>query len=246
MTSLFTYLSDLTCSPNQCLIVGDFNFPDICWSSLTGSSVLSNSFCEFIFDCNLTQHVMEPTHVKGNILDLVLSSDRVNVDGLNIFRSVFIHSDHFIVSFSCHCDIFPSVSCKSSYVFDFSKADLTVFVLSVCFESNDIEFIWCKIKSFIFEAMSLYVPKVRKRSHQGPKWFDSGIRHHLKCLRTLHWKYNSHPTPLILSKLKSSEHQLQLKMVSLKSDYEAKLITLRTRLKTGTKFSVFSEKHQKH
>ena len=36
LTSLFTYLSDLTCSPNQCLIVGDFNFPDICWSSLTG------------------------------------------------------------------------------------------------------------------------------------------------------------------------------------------------------------------
>ena len=50
-------------------------------------------------------------------------SDRVNVDGLNIFRTVFIHSDHFIVSFSCHCDIFPSVSCKSSYVFDFSSAD---------------------------------------------------------------------------------------------------------------------------
>ena len=55
----------------------------------------------FLTVCNLTQHVMEPTytHVKGNILDLVLSSDRVNVDGLNIFRSVFIHSDHFI---GCH------------------------------------------------------------------------------------------------------------------------------------------------
>ena len=72
--------------------------------------------------------------------------------------------------------------------------------------------------------MSLYVPKVRKRTHQGPKWFDSGIRYHLKCLRTLHRKYNSHPTLLILSKLKSSEHQLQLKMVSSKSEYEAKLI----------------------
>ena len=84
---------------------------------------------------------------------------------------------------------------------------------------------WPKIKSFIFEAISLYVPKVRKRTHQGPKWFDSGIRHHLKCLHILHRKYNSHPTPLILSKLKSSEHQLQLKMVSSKSEYEAKLIT---------------------
>jgi len=48
----------------------DFNFPDINWSSLIGSSLSSNTFCEFIFDCNLTQHVMQPTHIKGNILIL--------------------------------------------------------------------------------------------------------------------------------------------------------------------------------
>ena len=65
----------------------------------------------------------------GNIPDLVLSSDRVNVDGLNIFRSVFIHSDHFIVSFSCHCDIFPFVSCKYNLSLIFLKLILTIFVL---------------------------------------------------------------------------------------------------------------------
>ena len=36
--------------------------------SLSGTSSLSNSFCEFIFDYNLTQHVMEPTHIMGNIV----------------------------------------------------------------------------------------------------------------------------------------------------------------------------------
>ena len=96
LTSLFTYLSDLTCSPNQCLIVGDFN-PDICWSSLMVVLCCPIVSVSLFFDCNLTQHVMEPTHFNGNILDLVLYSDRVNVDGLNIFRSVLIHSDHLLL-----------------------------------------------------------------------------------------------------------------------------------------------------
>ena len=61
----------------------------------------------------------------------------------------------------------------------FIKLILTLFVLictylldvdfSVCFDSNDIEFIWCKIKSSILEAMSLYVPKVLKRDPSRPK-----------------------------------------------------------------------------
>ena len=50
LSLLLSYLTDLISSFKQCIFVGDFNFPDINWSSLTP---LSNSFCEFIFDCNL-------------------------------------------------------------------------------------------------------------------------------------------------------------------------------------------------
>ena len=46
------YLSDIVCSFSNCIIVGDFNFPDVCWSSLSGTSSLSNHFCEFVFDHN--------------------------------------------------------------------------------------------------------------------------------------------------------------------------------------------------
>ena len=69
--SLTEYLAVLQSSYDHCICVGDFNFPDIDWLSLSGSSFLSNFFCDFIFDCNLTQHVTQPTHVKGNILDLI-------------------------------------------------------------------------------------------------------------------------------------------------------------------------------
>ena len=56
------------------ILVGDYNMPDICWSSLTGTSTFSNSFCDFVFEMSLSQLVMEATHIKGNILDLVLTN----------------------------------------------------------------------------------------------------------------------------------------------------------------------------
>ena len=86
--SVVQYLSDFVCSFSNCIIVGDFNFPDICWSSLSGTSSLSNHFCEFVFDHNLTQHVTNPTHIMGNILDLVLTSASVSTIDLSVTPSV--------------------------------------------------------------------------------------------------------------------------------------------------------------
>ena len=116
--------TDLISSFKQCIFVGDFNFPDINWSSLTGSSPLSNSFCEFIFDCNLTQHVMSPTHVKGNILDLILTSPDIDVANLFVHpSSIPLFSDHFIISFSPLFNLTTNVRSKSCYVFDYSRTD---------------------------------------------------------------------------------------------------------------------------
>ena len=173
---------------------------------------------------------MEPTHIMGNILDLVITSAGINIVDLSITPSVqHIFSDHFIVSFIPLCNIIPTLTCKPRYVFDFPKADLDSLCsylldvdFSVCFQSNDIEFIWFSIKSFIYDAMLLYIPKVRLRSRQGPKWFDSNIRHHLNCLRTLRRKYNFHPTSLRLLKIKV---QLQSRISSAKSVFETNLLT---------------------
>ena len=65
-----------------------FNFPDVCWSSLSRTSSLSNHFCEFVFDHNLTQHVTNPTHIMGNILDLVLTSAGISIIDLSVTPSL--------------------------------------------------------------------------------------------------------------------------------------------------------------
>ena len=89
-----------------------------------GSSSLSNLFCEFVFDCNLTQHVTEPTHIRGNILDLVLTSPSVILDQFSINSSAdAILSDHFLIYLLSLCSIPSSIKSKPGYVYDFSKAN---------------------------------------------------------------------------------------------------------------------------
>ena len=121
VSSLVSYLTDIVSSFDKCILVGDFNFPDIDWSSLTGNSVSSNCFCEFVFDCNLTQHVMGATHVKGNILDLIITSPNIVIDEVTILSSHF--SDHFIVSFIPLCSTSSVGKSTPGYAFDFTKAD---------------------------------------------------------------------------------------------------------------------------
>ena len=66
-SNLLSYLCSFVTNYSNFIIWGDFNFPDINWSSLVGSSLLSNLFCDFAFQFNLVQHVSQSTHIHGNI-----------------------------------------------------------------------------------------------------------------------------------------------------------------------------------
>ena len=73
-TDLSNYLSTISAQSNPVFLLGDFNLPDINWDTLTGTSTISNNFCDCAFKSNLTQLVESPTHTGGNILDLVLTN----------------------------------------------------------------------------------------------------------------------------------------------------------------------------
>ena len=69
------------------------------------------------FFYNLSQNVNQPTHVKGNILDLITSSSDINIVKLSIKpRSQFLHSDHYVTSFSLQCTLISHVKSKPGYV----------------------------------------------------------------------------------------------------------------------------------
>ena len=100
------------------------------------------------------------------------------------------------------------------------------YLILICavFESTNIEFIWFFIKSVIYQAMSLYIPKMMVKRRQDPVWFNSEIRHHLKHLRTMKRRFRFHATPPLESKIHQLDDFLQQKLILAKSNYETRLI----------------------
>ena len=130
VSTLVNFFSDLVSTFSKCTFVGDFNFPHIDWSVLTGNTITSSCFCDFVFNCNLTQHVIEPTHVKGNILDLILTSPSVVVNSLIDPRSLFSSSDHLTISFDLLCKVLQLLYLSHVTVLIFVKRTMKILTHS--------------------------------------------------------------------------------------------------------------------
>ena len=228
--SLISYFTTLANTDDSFVLLGDFNLPDTSWSSLSGASINSNFFCDFVFQYNLFQMIESPTHIQGNVLDLILTNDLELVTDLVILphQSQVISSDHLMITFSISSYSQPSF-CNPPI--DFPKANfsgLCDYLLScdfsMCFESNDIEFVWSSLKFTILYGMKLFIPKVRLRSHQRPKWVTSNIQHDLNRFRTLKRKCKLHSTLQNLSRLYSTESMLREKLKQAKYTYETTLV----------------------
>ena len=78
-------------SRGECLIMGDFNQPDIRWNYLDNSNERAK-FLLLVQNCFLAQHVLEPTR-GDNVLDLFLSSNKELVDKVTVVEPLET-SDH--------------------------------------------------------------------------------------------------------------------------------------------------------
>ena len=206
------------------VLLGDFNFNDINWESLYGNSPVSTKFCEIIFDLNLCQLVSEPAHIHGNILDLVLTNNPDNIVDLIVHSKppFSISSDHFVITFRIYSRTVHSTCKVGSRLRNFSRGDfeglchyLSNSNFTPCYQTNDIEFVWSFISTTIKNAMDHFIPfTIVHQAHQ-PKWFNSSIRHRIKCLNTLRRKCNKHPTATIRTKIEESEKLLQAEISKL-------------------------------
>ena len=74
------------------------------------------------------------------------------------------------------------------------------------------------------DAMQLFIHIVKIHLHQHPIWFNSEIRHSIKCLRTLRCCYKCHPTQHTSNTIDSFEKVLQDKIAAAKQIFESDLI----------------------
>ena len=180
------------------------------------------------------QQVDHPTHIHGSILDLIITSSENSVSDINLsleFNQT-IKSDHYLISFKLHqTSPTPSSSKDPVYVFDYHKGDyegLNDFLIStdfsICYQSNNVEFIWLFIKSTLCNAMREFIPLIKQNAAYHPKYFTPSIRHQVNCVRSLKKKYYKSPTNANLTRLNNIEKLLANQISSAKSEYESKLI----------------------
>ena len=191
-SDLVHLLKSLSQKEKNLIVVGDFNLPEICWSSLSGNSLLSNIFCDFVFEYNLSQLIKCPTHVKGNTLDLLLTNNENLVSQLTVNSTPALQlSDHYNICF--HIAKYSLTPRRKPIlsVFDYSKADyegLCNYLLDVdysaCLQSNSIEYVWNYLKNIILTGMNKFIPKRKLKYKQHPHWYNSEIFHTINRLRS--------------------------------------------------------------
>ena len=225
-SSLLSYLSTLFSSDEHVIVVGDFNCPDLQWSTLSSTSPLSSALCEFVFDNNIYQAVEFPTHKMGNVLDLVFTNSVDLISNVSISSDCCL-SDHFPIVLSINQPSHKPAH-FSHTVLDYSRANfsgmcdfLGKYDFSMLYQSSNVEFIWSALKSAISTAVSLFTPMRVIHNGSHPAWFNSGIRHKINQLNTLRRKKSSSSC---LSKITVLEAQLRDNIISAKSQYESELV----------------------
>ena len=91
--------------------------------------------------------------------------------------------------------------------------------------SNKVEdYCWSIIKSTVLDSTTLFIPKIKVKPNNLPKYFTPNIKHQLNCIRTLRKKKLRSPTDYNTSRLLETELRLSRDIAQAKSNYESKLI----------------------
>ena len=233
-TDLCNCLTSLFPSNGSVIVCGDFNLPNINWSTCNSIHCSKDScsgiFLDFYYTFGMHQLVTEPTRLD-NILDLVLCSDFGCV--LNT-RSVtpFSTSDHSSVRFDVVCKTPPRYQTFS--VYDFQHADWN----GIKSYLNNIDFfdlLHCdmppagNIDAFynvIYAVIDLYVPvkrtSISARTHAAK--YPIGIRRKLRK-KAVAWSiYRSLRTPESMTSYKKKASECKSAIYACELHRENQLI----------------------
>ena len=160
------------------LFIGDFNLPGIDWEAGTAYA-RGRGLLEAAAEAGAEQMVTFPTHVKGNVLDLVIT---------NCPGSILSISDAGRLGKSDHCCLLIETTVRFGKNIskttrqDWRKAD-TVALKNYLKETDwetllgqlNTEEAWAKFKEVVTEAVNKYVPLSTCRAAGTPPWLNREI-----------------------------------------------------------------------
>lgn len=177
-------------------IFGDFNVVNVNWQipvSLGGA--ISDFFVQFCNDNFLSQHINEPTHCNGNILDLLLCNvfSSVSLIAFDVCEPFCNNCDHCVINFKLAFDI-STATTSNKCIPDFTKANYEFIcsqlsivdwfsITNKC--NNSVQLLYDCILHELQLVIDKYVP-TRTKGHKHSK--PSFIKQLLKKKKTLYRK----------------------------------------------------------
>ena len=187
---------DGTYSDDNCIILGDFNLPNIAWKSepdntlipFNVTSVVERLFIDSLTDNNLVQ-INNIPNKYGKFLDFVFLSDE--------FQYTVSSVDHPLASTDSHHKAisinlvrYSFFSCSRPLVtpdnaFNFRKADYSRLIASFLttdwlnvFTGLNLNARYMAFIENLHDAFSSHVPKLRRRNNNNsdPPWFTSSLK----------------------------------------------------------------------
>jgi hypothetical protein len=217
------------------IFVRDFNLPDIVWNG--GDGVVKNSSqrhpmhqqaLDLFRVSNLKQLVSEPTHVKGNTLDLVLV-EKCLLDDVTVAHDVLPGiSDHNMILINVGSQKFLTRPNKGSTnpKFNYKKADY--LEISKLFwelrdkfskqKNIDSSEMWNNFRDKTWESLAKHVPTLLSKPRGNP-WMTRPLLRLIRKRNRVYQRCKKHPTQenfLLESQLKSDVKKAVLKA---KSDF---------------------------
>ena len=163
-------------------LIGDLNFPKADWQNLISTDSTEQLFIDTFNNLSLGQMIEHPTHIKGNILDVLVTDCPQRVSNLEVLTNIQIcSSDHFPIEFKVSLNAPRKKPIKRS-IYNFKKAnweainsDFSTTNWYHVLNSDDIETAWNKFKTKFFEICNKHIPKIKISNEFKPPWYDSDV-----------------------------------------------------------------------
>jgi len=181
-----------------------------------------------VADLGLVQHIYQPTHLRGNILDLVFSNKMI-VQDVTIIPPIL--SDHSLIIIALQLEIIPGNNTRHSQVyFKYNEADIqkskTEFekwdkkITNSISENKPIDFVYNLFVQGLDNLKETCVPtKVFQVKEGEPRWMTQKLRSALQNQRKLYNKMKKHPSEYTVKRYKNARKNNKISVKNAKKSY---------------------------
>ena len=217
------YLKNKLRNTRNCLILGDFNYPDIEWETYTTTSNYESHFLNLVNELSLHQVVDTPTR-DNNVLDLILT-DRLSFIINTEVHETFATSDHCFIT--CVLNIPSDKVIEEKYFPNFKMANwelIHAYLTSIDFvallSSCNVHDMWRKIKQILEFIMNKYIPRKQVTKQKNAPWFRHPHKNMTNKKKTLWKKFKNNKCEVNKRSYDDACKELKSTLRKAKCDYE--------------------------